>query len=647
MALGFAGPAPALRAAPTEPNELAPPPSAKAFDALLRRLDYGDLLEVSTARQREALTELEKLLPPGDAHRRRLLDSEHCLLDFQDAMKDGYAYADAHLREAMEAKDVEATARFHYCRGSFEESLNAPQVALADYDHGIQLARVANDDPLLASGLQLRGGVYSLLGVHGKALADLLEAQHIFLQNELSEAAEQTFLAIGIAYRRLGELDKAREFLNQSIEHQRRVGDRESLFISLVQRGYTEEESGHYEAALADQQRALAVANDTGDRYDIAAAQLALASALNALHRYAEALEALKSAEAGFSAVDNVADQGMVAFERGRALAGLEQHAKALENYARAEAAFDKSGNTRYQEMLHQAKAQSLEASGQPAAALEEFKRYLKLHDEVQRQRADQHAQMLREQFDSDRAKLENAHLRAEQALKDKQVENLQRVRRWQQAAMGLLAALIGLLALLVVRQLARLRNWKRMASLDPLTGVANRRGVEQFAARAIRRARVGRETLAVLAIDVDEFKRINDTLGHAAGDKVLHIIARTCQESLREGDFLGRIGGEEFLVLLPRSSGAHAIDIAERLRRRVGELSFAEIDPSLRVTISIGVAELTAHDASFADLERRADAALYRAKAEGRNRVVLTGIRTTDPARNEAATPPRPAQPG
>ena len=621
-------------------------PSAAAFDALLRRLDYGDLIETDTAHQREAVAQLEKLLPPGDAHRRRLLDAEHCTLDHLDKVKDGYAYADAHLREALQAKDTEAAGRFYYCRGGFQESLNSPQDALADYDRGIELARQCNDDPLLASGLQLRGGVYSLIGVHGKALADLLEAQHIFLQNELSEAAGQTFLAIGIAYRRLGELDKAREFLNQSIEHEQRVGDRESLFVSLVQLGYAEEESGHYEAALADQERALAVANATADRGNIAAADLAMAGALNALHRHAQALEKLKSAEEGFTAVGDVADQGMVWFQRGRAYAGLDQHAKALDNFARAEAAFDRSSNTRYQEMLHQAKAQSLEASGQPAAALEEFKRYLKLHDEVERQRADQQAQMLREQFDSDRSKLENARLRAEQALKDKQVENLQRVRQWQQAAMALLAVLLALLALLVVRQLARLRNWKRMASIDPLTGVANRRGVEQFAGRAIRRARAGREALAVLAIDVDEFKRINDSLGHAAGDKVLRAIARACQESLREGDLLGRIGGEEFLVLLPRSAGSHAADIAERLRKRIADLSFREIDPGLRVTISIGVAELTPPDASFADLERRADAALYRAKAEGRNRVVVAGLLPAEPVRSASLAQAPPRQP-
>src|SRR6185369_3808342 len=161
---------------------------------------------------------------------------------------------------------------------------------------------------------------------------------------------------------------------------------------------------------------------------------------------------------------------------------------------------------------------QTLEASGQPQAALEEYKRYLAVHEEVAHQRADQQTKMLREQFDTDRAKLENQRLKAEQKLKDSEVESLRQARRWQQVAMGLLAVVLGMLSILVIRQLARLRIWKRMASVDALTGVPNLRGVETFANRAMRAARTTLEPLAALAIDVDRFKSINDSHGHAVG---------------------------------------------------------------------------------------------------------------------------------
>ncbi|HZP66694.1 MAG TPA: tetratricopeptide repeat-containing diguanylate cyclase [Rudaea sp.] len=604
--------------------EQEPPlPSATAFDALLKRIEYGDLGELDPARQREYVDELKALLPAHDAHRQRLLDSVHCSLDFPNANKEGYAFADAKLAEALLAADDVAAIRFYYCRGSYQQALTSARDALADFERGIDLARIRGDDALLATGLEIRGGTQSLLGVHGKALADLLEAQRIFQRNELETAADGTLQSIGIAYRRLGYPEKAREYLNHSIEHEQRVGDHESLFASVIQLGYIEQETGHADKALATDQRALEIATSLGERASIGSANLAIAGVYNDAGRHREALIALQKAEQDFAATADAADEGMVQFERGRALTGLGQAHKALENFSRAEAAFDASGNTRYQEMLHKAKAAALEADGQAAAALAEFKRYLSVHDEVERLRADEQAQMLRAQFDSERANLENARLKAEQALKDRQVQSLLRVRQWQQIAMTLLAMVLGFLALLVLRQVRKLRRWKRMASIDPLTGVANRRGIEQFVAHAMRQARSRREALAVLALDLDRFKLINDSYGHAAGDRVLQHIARNLREGLRDDDLLGRMGGEEFLVVLPGSTLEQASDIAERLRSRIESLDLDDLPAGLRTTVSIGVAEMTAQDSSFGDLEKRADEALYRAKAEGRNRVV------------------------
>lgn len=604
-------------------SDTAPIPSSDAFDILFKRLDTGDLSELDTPRQLKILLQLQQLLPPGDSHRQRLLDSQRCELGFVNAVRDGFAFADAKLAEALTAKDMAATIRFYYCRSSYQSSLTTSRDALADINHGIDLARESNDDVLLAFGMQSRGGTYSFLGIYGKALADLLEAQRIFVQQELPVPASQILADIGVAYRRLGYLDKAREYLTQSIEHEQRVGDHEALFSSTLQLGYVDRESGHDAAALATDQQALALATATGDHQSIGGANLAIASVLNNLKRYPEAQAALQAAEADFAVAGDNSNVGMIAHERGRALAGLSQQRKALDEFNRAETVFDASGNERYQERLHEAKAQSLEATGQVASALAEYKRYLVVHEQVTRQRADQQAQMLRQQFDTDRSNMENTRLKTEQTLKDRQVEALQGVRRWQQTAMALLAIVLGLLTLLVIRQLRKARSWKRMASIDPLTGVANRRGVEHFTSAAMRHARAHHESLAVLALDIDRFKSINDSFGHAAGDRLLQHVAQACQEALREGDLLGRIGGEEFLAVLPRSAIQDATEVAERLRKRVEALVPKDLPSGLRTTISIGVAQMSTQDGGFADLERRADDALYRAKSEGRNRVV------------------------
>jgi diguanylate cyclase (GGDEF)-like protein len=621
-----AGPAMAAPVAGAAPVAAAPMPSASAFDTLFKRLDIGDLTALSAAQQHTVVKQLEQLLPPGDVHRARLLDTQRCGLDFTNANQKGYEFADTKLAEALAAHDNAAAIRFYYCRGGYLESLKTPRDALADFERGIDLARSSGDDAMLAAGLQARGGMYSLLGIYGKALADLLEARRLFAVQELDEASSQILQDIGITYRRLGYPDKAREYLNQAIAHEKRVGDTESLYISMLQLGYADQETGQYESALAIQQHALELANATGDRDSMASANLAIASVLIDLRRYAEAESALQKATDGFASVGDRANAGMLAYERGRALAGSKDTNKALVEFATAEAAFRANGNRRYQEILYRAQATSLEAANQPVAALTAYKNFLAAHDAVAKERANQQAQMLREQFDTDRAKMENLRLKGEQAMKDRQVEALKKVRRWQQLAMGLLAILLGLLSLLAIRQLARLRNWKRMASVDALTGVANLRGAHHFANAAMRRAHAQNEPLTVLAIDIDEFKRINDAHGHPTGDRVLREVAHACAEALRDGDLLGRIGGEEFLAILPGTLVDHAVDVAERLRRRVETLEIADLPGSVRATISIGVAEMLPHERDIGTLIERADAALYRAKALGRNRVVSAG---------------------
>jgi diguanylate cyclase (GGDEF)-like protein len=164
----------------------------------------------------------------------------------------------------------------------------------------------------------------------------------------------------------------------------------------------------------------------------------------------------------------------------------------------------------------------------------------------------------------------------------------------------------------------------QHLAITDALTQLNNRGHFMVAAAQELRRAREEGLPLSLLMFDVDHFKKFNDTYGHAVGDRVLVLVSSCIRGSLRGTDMAARYGGEEFVVLLPGvaldEAASHA---AERLRARVEGAALAIDDGSVRVTISIGVAQLTAEDAGLAGLLKRADDALYRAKAEGRNRVV------------------------
>ena len=174
-----------------------------------------------------------------------------------------------------------------------------------------------------------------------------------------------------------------------------------------------------------------------------------------------------------------------------------------------------------------------------------------------------------------------------------------------------------------LVARTTQLRNeqddLRRQAAIDQLTGVLNRRGVEQTLARLGERAAEG---IALVMVDIDHFKRINDTHGHDSGDQVLQRVAAVMLQNVRADDILGRWGGEEFVIACVHCSAEHAAQVAEKIRQRIEGTLFGTRQ-RIHVTASFGVAGMKGQE-DFAETLRRADEALYRAKSDGRNRVVV-----------------------
>ena len=161
----------------------------------------------------------------------------------------------------------------------------------------------------------------------------------------------------------------------------------------------------------------------------------------------------------------------------------------------------------------------------------------------------------------------------------------------------------------------------KQMADIDGLTGVFNRRHLEKrIVAEVERLSRYG-HGMAILMVDIDHFKRINDEFGHMLGDEVLRHVSQLMTQNLRKADIICRYGGEEFAILLPETVGENAVGVADKLRRHIENYSFPGV--ARPVTISIGVADFPGHGQSRDELVRAADEALYSAKQAGRNRVV------------------------
>ncbi|MBY6187493.1 GGDEF domain-containing protein [Marinobacter hydrocarbonoclasticus] len=186
----------------------------------------------------------------------------------------------------------------------------------------------------------------------------------------------------------------------------------------------------------------------------------------------------------------------------------------------------------------------------------------------------------------------------------------------------------IGTLLLVALPGAQVLRRWERQqrrltaqAQTDPLTGLANRRQLDQHLSRAWHQARRHNQNLAVLMLDLDHFKHLNDTLGHLEGDALLLRFAALLGEACRGSDVAGRFGGEEFMLICPNTDGPGALTLAERIR---GRWQAHTADLPEAQTVSIGIAILGPEQSDPQSLVANADAALYCAKSQGRNRSQL-----------------------
>jgi diguanylate cyclase (GGDEF)-like protein len=165
-----------------------------------------------------------------------------------------------------------------------------------------------------------------------------------------------------------------------------------------------------------------------------------------------------------------------------------------------------------------------------------------------------------------------------------------------------------------------------RSATTDPLTGLLNRRHFMRRAHEEVRRAQRYERCFGVIMLDIDHFKRVNDSLGHLAGDEVLVTVSSVLRASLRDTDLLARFGGEEFILGLPETGPTGAAVVAERVRSLIAAAPMPRLSET--ITVSVGASALpTTGVESIEQLIQLADAALYRAKSEGRNRAVIHGV--------------------
>lgn len=507
-------------------------------------------------------------------------------------------------------------------RGIAHEEAGRPAEAARAYNAARTEAERTDDREGVAEALTLLGYVHYYRGDMNEALVNLQRGYDLAQQSGSERVQRMTLEHIAHVYAdtKVAQYDRAIDYYRQLLAQYEAVSDTALVADTLFNIGSTYERKEDFESALAWYRRAL-VAEEKLARVDEAAfVKRSIGATLGKLGRYAEALPVLDEALRVFLRDQHPEREMMVRQTRGIVHRRAGNVSAAIVDLEATRSYFRQQKNVRYLEKSEEELALVYAAAGRWHDAYDASTRSAALQRELAAKLREEHSSRLRVQFDAERKEQENRAL-----LRDK--EAAARIDRLQRIILILGAAIIAVLAYLMFRLARERRRMREMAMTDELTRLPNRR---HFFAVAEQTG----GPLSLLAFDIDHFKRVNDTWGHAAGDVVLQRVAHACRAALRPGDTIGRTGGEEFMVLLPATNEDAAVHVAERLRAAVEALDFAEIDAEMRVTISIGAAERT-RDESFTRLAALADELLYRAKNAGRNRVVAT----TAPAEIRAAS--------
>lgn len=601
----------------------APAPAGPALGRLPRLLDEAEQVRKSDKpRARALLDEVNRALA---ANPDPLLIARAQLLEckWADTPEPAYRAVAAGLDAAAQAHDDRLRARLLQCRGVAYQFGSRNSEAERDYLEAARIAATAGDAATAGEGLAAAGYVQYRRGAMAEALANL-QAAYRNAEARGDEKARLDALALianVYADAHVAQYDKAVEYYRQLLTAYERRGEQYDVADTLFNLGATSDTKGDLAVAEAYYRRALKSFEQQKKPSDVAFCRRAIGFCLIKRGQSDAAMPLLDAALAYYESTHDASESAAARQYRGIAERRLGRYLEALADLQAARTFYEREKNTRFLERNLRETALAYAGRGEWRPAYDAQARHSALQEQLSEKRRDELSSRLRVEFDAAKKEQENRALIRENTLRTAALAAADRERRWQRAAIALTALLAAALAVLFRRQLVNTRRMRAMAMTDELTRLPNRRNILAVAESAFSDSQRLRTPLSVIAFDIDHFKRINDTLGHAAGDEVLKNVARACRMALRPSDLVGRTGGEEFLVVLRDTTASQAVEVAERLRTAVERLEFPAVGSGLRVTVSLGV-QARAEHRSIDTLVKEADELLYRAKSGGRNRV-------------------------
>lgn len=482
-----------------------------------------------------------------------------------------------------------------------------PAGALLLAQKAYSLAEPLGDSPLTARCLRAEGIAFLWKGDFPQAISRLRDAceRSARTQDRQGEAAARN--AIGVVYTKMGDPAAALTEYRLSLELRRAIGDTSGQAMTLHNIGIEHRALGDLPAARSLYEQALAIDRETGDRIGEGRTLLSLGTVRYLMNDAEGAAAMFRDALSMSRETGDRTNEAQAMLNLGEAEAALGNLSEALQLHLQCLQFSNALGSPDFEASAQSALGKTHRLRGEYGPAEEALRRSLYLSEQVGARRVQSEAweelSLIHEANGDFQAAL-HAYRRYHQIERDMLSEEAERRAR-------------------TLSTRIEIEQARHEATLDPLTGLANRRGLKPYLQEAFAHTRRTGKPLAVAVIDIDNFKKINDTLTHSVGDAVLRQVARLLEQGCRAGqDRVARYGGEEFVLLLPGLSPTDAAARCEQIRAGVERYLWHTLHPSLeRVTISVGVCSDTylPHEEA---LLAAADGLLYEAKRAGKNRV-------------------------
>ncbi|MCU0305144.1 MAG: diguanylate cyclase [Thermoanaerobaculales bacterium] len=441
---------------------------------------------------------------------------------------------------------------------------------------------------------------------------------------------------VGMVHRHLNQLEEATSAFRASARLALDAGDTDQYLRAANEESNILVMVGDLDGALDRKLEAMRDAGESAGPGVLAWLENDLAFVYSRLDRHAEAFPHYERAWQLNLELGQRREAAIIACNLAGNLAALGDNRLAVTWAERGLAIAEADGLLPAQETAHLVLGEILAASGDAPGAVPHLLEAYELRERTLTEESARRIAELGSRHEAERREAEIALLRRDAEIRELELDRARNLRRLLVGGVATLVAFLAVLAAAYrikaqanteIRAANRAieesrRRVEELSRTDPLTGLANRRALEERLADEALRSERSRRPFAVVLADIDHFKRVNDELGHAVGDEVLRTLASRLRAGVRSLDLAGRWGGEEFLLVLPDTGAEGAVELAEKLRRTIAGEAVEVDGRRVPVHLTFGIAEH--REGPIEDTVRRADEALYRGKREGRDRVVV-----------------------